>query len=155
MIFTTKIFRVFCLALIFSACTLTKPIQYKGVKEPKVNNLTLQEIDVNFKVAIENQNRFKIKVKNCKLFITIENIELGWVELDEKTVLPGKNTTLLPFNFKLKFADLVKNNVSITSLMKLNKKEVTLNAKGFIAGSARGFPIRLPVNKTEQISLKF
>ena len=65
-----------------------------------MNNLTLSEIDVNFKVAIENQNRFKVKVKKCKLFITIENIELGWVELDEKTDLLGKQVSLLPLNFK-------------------------------------------------------
>jgi hypothetical protein len=142
-------------ALIFNACTLIKPIDYKGVKEPKVNSLTLGEIDVNFKVALENQNRFKIKVKKCRLFITIENIELGWVELEEKSVLLAKQMSLLPLNFKVKFSDLLKNNISITSLMKLNKKEVTINAKGFVVGSARGIPIRLPIDKTEKISLNF
>lgn len=140
-------------ALIFNACTLLKPIEYKGVKEPKVNSLTLSEIDVNFKVALENQNRFKIKVKKCRLFITVENIELGWVELDEKTVLLAKQTSLLSLNFKVKFSDLLKNNISITSLMKLNNKEVTINAKGFVVGAARGIPIRLPIDKTEKINL--
>lgn len=155
MFFTKKILLSCIAALIFNACTLIKPIEYKGVKEPKVNNLTLSEIDVNFKVAIENQNRFKVKVKKCKLFITIENIELGWVELDEKTDLLGKQVSLLPLNFKVKFSDLLKNNISISSLMKLNKKEVTIHAKGFVVGAAKGIPVRLPIDKTEKISLNF
>jgi LEA14-like dessication related protein len=155
MVFIKKIILCLLTLLLFSACNLIKPIEYKGLKDTKINNLSLNEIDVNFKVAIENQNRFKVKVKKCKLFITIENIELGWVELDEKTDLLANQISYIPLNFKVNFSDLLKKNISILSLMKLNKKEITVHAKGFIVGAAKGLPIRLPIDRTEKVNLKF
>ena len=134
------------LLFIFSSCSLFKDLQISNIEDisPSFENKT---IIINASIDVKNSNFYNIAVKASDLVVSIDDKELGNIELLEKVVFKRKSTGTYPFKFKLKLAD----GALFTILRNVFKKEVTLAFKGKIKGSAFGLPKHITINETKII----
>ena len=134
------------LLFIFSSCSLFKDLQISNIQDisPSFENKT---VVLNASIDVKNSNFYNVAVKASDLVVSIEDKELGNIELLEKVVFKRKSTGTYPFKFKLKLAD----GALFTILRNVFKKEVTLAFKGKIKGTALGIPKSITINETKTI----
>lgn len=135
-----------CILLFFSSCSLFKEIQITNIQDikPSFENKSLV---LNASIDITNNNIYKVAVKASDLIISLDDKELGNIELLEKVVFKRKSSETHPFKFRMKLAD----GALFTILKNVFKKEVTLAIKGKIKGAAMGIPKSITINETKTI----
>ena len=102
---------------------------------------------LNASFDVKNSNYYNVKVKGSDLMVSIDDKELGNIELLEKVIFKRKSSGTYTFKFKLKLAD----GAVFTILRNVFKKNVTLAFKGKIKGSALGIPKSITINETKTI----
>ena len=134
------------LLFIFSSCSLFKDLQISNIQDisPSFENKT---VVLSASIDVNNSNFYNVAVKASELLVSIDDKELGNIELLEKVVFKRKSTGTYPFKFKLKLAD----GALFTILRNVFKKEVTLAFKGKIKGTALGIPKSITINETKKI----
>jgi LEA14-like dessication related protein len=134
------------LLFIFSSCSLFKDLQISNIQDisPSFENKT---IVLNASIDVKNSNFYNVTVKASELIASINDKELGNIELLEKVVFKRKSTGSYPLKFKMKLAD----GALFTILKNVFKKEVTIAFKGKIKGSALGIPKHITINETKTI----
>ena len=142
-------FRIILFCFIFIgiySCSLFKDIQITNIKDikPSFENKSLV---LHASIDITNNNIYKVAVKASDLIISLDDKELGNIELLEKVVFKRKSSETYPFKFKMKLAD----GALFTILKNVFKKEVTLAIKGKIKGAAMGIPKSITINETKTI----
>ena len=131
---------------IFSSCSLFKDLQISNIQDisPSFENKTMV---LNASFDVKNSNYYNVKVKGSDLMVSIDDKELGNIELLEKVIFKRKSSGTYTFKFKLKLAD----GAVFTILRNVFKKNVTLAFKGKIKGSALGIPKHITINETKTI----
>ena len=134
------------LLFIFSSCSLFKNLEISNIQDisPSFENKT---IVLNASIDVKNSNFYNVTVKASELIASINDKELGNIELLEKVVFKRKSTGSYPLKFKMKLAD----GALFTILKNVFKKEVTIAFKGKIKGSALGIPKHITINETKII----
>jgi LEA14-like dessication related protein len=134
------------LLFMFSSCSLFKDLQISNIQDisPSFENKT---IVLNASIDVKNSNFYNVTVKASELIASINDKELGNIELLEKVVFKRKSTGSYPLKFKMKLAD----GALFTILKNVFKKEVTIAFKGKIKGSALGIPKHITINETKTI----
>ena len=134
------------LLFIFSSCSLFKDLQISNIQDisPSFENKT---VVLNASIEVKNSNFYNVAVKASELVVSINDKELGDIELLEKVVFKRKSSGTYPFKFKMKLAD----GALFTVLKNVFKKEVTIAFKGKIKGSALGIPKHITINETKTI----
>jgi len=134
------------LLFMFSSCSLFKDLQISNIQDisPSFENKT---IVLNASIDVKNSNFYNVTVKASELIASINDKELGNIELLEKVVFKRKSTGSYPFKFKMKLAD----GALFTILKNVFKKEVSIAFKGKIKGSALGIPKHITINETKTI----
>ena len=134
------------LLFIFSSCSLFKDLQISNIQDisPSFENKT---VVLNASIEVKNSNFYNVAVKASELVVSINDKELGDIELLEKVVFKRKSSGTYPFKFKMKLAD----GALFTVLKNVFKKEVTLAFKGKIKGTAFGIPKHITINETKTI----
>ena len=134
------------LLFIFSSCSLFKNLEISNIQDisPSFENKT---IVLNASIDVKNSNFYNVTVKASELIASINDKELGNIELLEKVVFKRKSTGSYPFKFKMKLAD----GALFTILKNVFKKEVSIAFKGKIKGSALGIPKHITINETKTI----
>jgi hypothetical protein len=130
----------------FSSCSLFQDIQITNIQDinPSFENKT---VVLNASIDVKNSNFYNVAVKTSDLLVSIDDKELGNIELLDKVVFKRKTTGTYPFKFKMKLAD----GALFTILRNVFKKEVTLAFKGKIKGTAFGIPKSITINETTTI----
>ena len=130
----------------FSSCSLFKNLEISNIQDisPSFEN---KSIVLNASIDVKNSNFYNVTVKASELIASINDKELGNIELLEKVVFKRKSTGSYPFKFKMKLAD----GALFTILKNVFKKEVTIAFKGKIKGSALGIPKHITINETKTI----
>ena len=134
------------LLFIFSSCSLFKNLEISNIQDisPSFENKT---VVLNASIEVKNSNFYNVAVKASELVVSINDKELGDIELLEKVVFKRKSSGTYPFKFKMKLAD----GALFTILKNVFKKEVTIAFKGKIKGSALGIPKHITINETKTI----
>ena len=134
------------LLFIFSSCSLFKNLEISNIQDisPSFENKT---IVLNASIDVKNSNFYNVTVKASELIASINDKELGNIELLEKVVFKRKSTGSYPLKFKMKLAD----GALFTILKNVFKKEVTIAFKGKIKGIALGIPKHITINETKTI----
>ena len=134
------------LLFIFSSCSLFKNLEISNIQDisPSFENKT---VVLNASIEVKNSNFYNVAVKASELVVSINDKELGDIELLEKVVFKRKSSGTYPFKFKMKLAD----GALFTVFKNVFKKEVTLAFKGKIKGSALGIPKHITINETKTI----
>ena len=131
---------------VFSSCSLFRNLEISNIQDisPSFENKT---IVLNASIDVKNSNFYNVTVKASELIASINDKELGNIELLEKVVFKRKSTGTYPLKFKMKLAD----GALFTILKNVFKKEVTIAFKGKIKGIALGIPKHITINETKTI----
>jgi len=141
-----KLFRTFILLtsiLIVSSCAI-HPLQFGKVENAKVSKNGKSTLRAEIMLPIENTNFFKIKVQDVILHISLNNIELGKLKLDNNLVLPAHSKDIYTFPFELDFGDKITGILSLTSLLAEGHAKFTIEGslKGGICFFSKTFTIK-------------
>jgi hypothetical protein len=144
--FITRFTSLVAFILLLSSCSLVNDVKFKNVSNiaPTFEN---KELVLKLDVQVQNDNFYAVKLKNSALKISIDEKELGGLNLVEKIVFKRKSDNTYPVKFHVKLAD----GAMFTLLRNAFKKEVTLTINGTLKGSALGIPKTITINEIKTI----
>ena len=134
--------------LLCSACNTIKDIEYKGIKESKLQSLGIQKGTVKLVLQYYNPNKFGIQVKETQLEVYANDKYVGIAENPEECSVP--KDAIFDFPIYVHFNPL--KAIGLVSL--LNAPNVNIRVKGTAKAGKGGVWVRVPVDVTEQVNLK-
>ncbi len=129
-------------ALIFAlqSCAQVKALEYQDVEHFRVQQVDLQQATFVTDLRFYNPNSYSLSLKDGDIDVYFSDRYAGKAVLDERTIVPAKDTFLLPVSFTAGLQSIFTNALDI-----LANKEITVRLQGSIkAGKGRIF-IRVPV----------
>lgn len=135
-------------SFLLSGCNSIKDIEYKGIKETKLQSLGLQKGTVKVVLQYYNPNKFGIDLKETQLEVYANDKYIGIAENPDKFVVPK----LSNFDFPVYIHFNPLKAMGLVSLM--NADKINLHVKGTTKAGKGGVYIRVPVDVTEEVSLK-
>lgn len=140
---------LFICALLFavSSCEFIEP-EVSGYSNFKFGKLEGKTLHVSFDATVDNANGYAFKVKKGKLNVSINNLELGVIDLDKKIKVKRKseNVYTVPLQLSLSDGALFR----IPKLLKADKFELKLD--GTVRGSVMGFGKNFEIHETRSLS---
>lgn len=142
-----KILFLFVLAIAISSCEFDEPI-VSGYSNFKFGKLDGRSLHVSFDATVDNQNSYGFKVKSGKLNVSINDLEIGVIDLDKKIKVRRKseNVYTIPLQLSLSDGALFR----IAKLVSAEKFELKLDGK--VRGSVMGFGKNFDVHETRNLS---
>lgn len=150
-----KWFSLLLLIFLAASCDF-KEVQFKGIENVQMPQISDSEILVGLTLKLENPNKFKIKIKPSAVDVYIEEKMMGTIFLDKKVVLKKKQESSYTTQLRVKLAD-----GALFSLLKyMARKEVPVRFKGKVKGSVFGISKKIDIDQTkivngEQLKLNF
>ncbi len=150
MIFSNKLLILlsFTSLLIFSSCNGIKDIEYKGVKETKLQSLGLSKGTVRVVLQYHNPNKFGIDLKETQLEVYANDQYIGIAENPENNKVPRQ----ADFDFPILVHFNPLKAFGLVGLLKSNK--IKLRVKGTTKAGKGGVFIRIPIDVTENVSMQ-
>lgn len=142
-----KILIALCgLIFILASCEFEEP-DFSDVSNFKFKELNGNQLDFSFDVKVENPNTLGFKVKNGKVDVSGNGLELGTITLNEKIKVKRKseNTYTVPLTLDLTNGGLLK----ILKLASDGEVEVKLDGK--VRGKVLGFGKSIDIHETKKI----
>lgn len=140
---------LFICALVFaiSGCEFIEP-EVSGYSNFKFGKLEGKMLNVSFDATVNNENGYGFKIKKGKLNVSINNLELGVIDLDKKIKVKRKseNVYTVPLQLSLSDGALFR----IAKLIDDDKFELKLD--GTVRGSIMGFGKNFEVHETKDLS---
>jgi LEA14-like dessication related protein len=135
---------ILCSTLLFSilmtSCRSVKDLEYKEVKNVKLDKAGFSSIIVKADVVYYNPNKFSVEVNQANVDIFLNDNFLGNSKQTVQTKIPRESIFILPLQIEIDNKNLLKNGLNA-----LFNKEVTLKMKGSVragkAGIFKTFPI--------------
>ena len=137
------VFVVTILALAFAGCSQPKALVYKDLRNFRVQELNLQRATVVLDLLFYNPNKYGLSLKNGDLDAYFNNKYLGKATLDERTVIPARDTFLLPVSVT---ADLSKILTNALEVLTNSNAEVLVRLQGSVRAGKGGIFIGIPVH---------
>lgn len=142
-----QILFICALVLAVSSCNFIEPevSAYSNFKFGKLEGKTL---NVSFDATVNNENGYGFKVKKGKLTVSVNNLELGVIDLNKKIKVRRKseNVYTIPLQLSLSDGALFK----LPKLLNADKFELKLD--GNVRGSVWGFGKNFEVHETRSLS---
>ena len=132
-------FAGYCLFLL-PGCS--KPIapDYRGIENFRVNTLGIGESVISADLKYYNPNNFTMKLKYGETEVYLNNRFLGKTILDTLTVIPARDSFLIPVSMKVDMKQIYSNALDI-----LLNNEVTIKLDGFAKMGKSGIFFNLPI----------
>lgn len=142
-----KILFICALLVAISSCKFIEP-EVSGYSNFKFGKLEGKTLHVSFDATVNNANGYGFKVKKGKLNVSINNLELGVIDLDKKIKVKRKseNVYTVPLQLSLSDGALFR----IPKLLNAEKFELKLD--GNVRGSVMGFGKNFEVHETHSLS---
>lgn len=132
--------------MICTSCEFEDP-DFTDVGNLRVENMLGQQLNIRLSVTCDNPNAFGFKVKKGTLDVSLNDMVIGVIKLDQKVKFKrrSKNVYDLPLSAELAPGGLIK-------LMQLSgAKDITIRFQGNIRGSVFGIGKTMPVDITRKI----
>jgi LEA14-like dessication related protein len=137
-----------CMLLIaVSSCDFDEPV-VSGYSNFKFGKLEGKTLNVSFDATVENDNGYAIKVKKGKLTVSINDLEIGDIDLSKKIKIKRKSENVYTVPLKLSLSDGAL--FRIAKLVSADKFELKLD--GTVRGSVMGFGKNFDVHETHSLS---
>ncbi|MDR0802274.1 LEA type 2 family protein [Fluviicola sp.] len=142
-----KILFICTLLFAVSSCNFTEP-EVSGYSNFKFGKLEGKTLNVSFDATVNNENRYGFKVKTGMLTVSVNNLEIGVIDLDKKIRIRKKseNVYTVPLQLSLSDGALFR----IPKLLNAGKFELRLD--GNVRGSIWGFGKNFEVHETRNLS---
>ena len=99
-----------------------------------------------------NPNKVRGKIKKIKVDIFVNGKKAGSVDKDYKLLIPSQAEFTVPIEVKLAIKELGFMN---TVLGVLGGKKFDIRYEGFLKLNYRGIPIKVPVDYTDEVKIRF
>lgn len=130
---------IFCF-LIFS-CSKPKAIQFSGIRNFHFMSGNLSTGIIKMNVALYNPNSFPMKIKETTLQVFINNRPLGEVTQDSLSLMPARDTFLMPISLRINLGDILQKVMALAS-----KDSVFLRANGSYKLGRSGIFVKMPLH---------
>lgn len=138
---------------LFTGCFSYKEVELVGIRTMEVTKVDTKGIAATVGVELKNPNRYKIKIKDPDVDMSINGVGIGKALLDSTVVLKPRSTQVyrvpLRVNFQLDQAGIIPGLA-----MGLLTGSVRLGVKGTVVGKAGFLRKRFPFADERVIDLR-
>jgi LEA14-like dessication related protein len=120
---------------------MPKALVYQDVEHFRLPKVGLQETSLSFDVRLYNPNNFTVKLKKGYIGVYLNDIQLGKVEVTQKTRVVRRETFLLPITLMVNVKNVLPGALQI-----LADRSITLKLAGNLRVGRHGIYISVPVN---------
>lgn len=139
------------MGFIFGGCQKPdQPIVLKRIKDVVVDATT--EPMLKAQAVFHNPNNVRMRLKKIKIDIIINGKKTGEIDQDLKTVIPARDEFTVPLEVKLAMKEI---GFFDTIFSMLGGKKFAVQYKGVLKLSYHGVPIRVPVDYSDEIKVRF
>ena len=144
-----NLFMIIASIFLFS-CREAKEIKVTSVEGFYVNKLTVENIDAEIKVKIDNPNNMGFSVYPSEFDVTFSGIRLGKAKLNKRVHLNANSEKVYSFKIDSKLSEL--NPLDILRLLNTeNLGKIEVN--GDLKVGKFYFKKKIPVNYTDKVKL--
>ncbi|AEA43992.1 LEA type 2 family protein [Fluviicola taffensis] len=137
-----------CILLIaVSSCEFIEP-EVSGYSNFQFGKLEGRTLHVSFDATVDNENGYSFKIKKGKLNVSVNDLELGVIDLDKKIKVKRKSKNVYTIPLQLSLSDGVL--FRIPKLINATKFELKLDGK--VRGSVLGVGKNFDVHETHSLS---
>ncbi len=136
--------------LFFIACSEPQSLEFKGLQDIQLDNLTMGKNKLKASIKYNNPNDFSLVLKQIDCKILLNNGYFTTLKIDTNLIIPAKRDFLIPAQFEFQMKDLVKNSMDL-----LFNKPVKLNIVGTATLSKGIFTKTIPIDyvTTQKLNL--
>jgi len=142
-----KIFFLCVLLIAVSSCEFDEPV-VSGYSNFKFGKLEGKTLNVSFDATVDNDNGYGFKIKRGKLTVSVNDLEIGDIDLNKKIKIKRKSEHVYTVPLKLSLSDGAL--FRIAKLVSAEKFELKLD--GTVRGSVMGFGKNFDVHETRNLS---
>lgn len=130
-----------------SSCEFLEP-EVSGYSNFKFGKLEGKTLNVSFDATVDNENGYGFKIKNGKLNVSVNDLDIGVIDLNKKIKVRRKseNVYTIPLQLSLSDGALFR----IAKLANADKFELKLDGK--VRGSVMGFGKNFDIHETRNLS---
>lgn len=142
-----KILFLCALLIAVSSCEFDEPV-VSGYSNFKFGKLEGKTLNVSFDATVDNDNNYGFKIKKGKLTVSVNNLEIGDIDLNKKIKIKRKSEHVYTVPLQLSLSDGAL--FRIAKLVNAEKFELKLD--GTVRGSVMGFGKNFDVHETRNLS---
>ena len=142
----------FFASLFLFSCIEYKDVVVKDVSDINVKSLTTDKVEIEFKMLIDNPNKYQISVVDSDLELFIKNDKIGSAKIKKKIVLPKNSTHNHTVVIETGLADMLSGALPVL-LGLMFDKSIELQVKGEIRARAKSLSKSFPVDFKERVKL--
>lgn len=142
-----KILFICTFLITVSSCEFLEP-EVSGYSNFKFGKLEGKTLNVSFDATVDNENSYGFKIKKGKLNVSVNDLEIGVIDLNKKIKVRRKSEHVYTVPLKLSLSDGAL--FRIAKLAKAEKFELKLD--GIVRGSVMGFGKNFDVHETRNLS---
>ncbi len=142
-----KILFLCVLLVAVSSCEFDEPV-VSGYSNFKFGKLEGKTLNVSFDATVDNDNSYGFKIKKGKLTVSVNNLEIGDIDLNKKIKIKRKSEHVYTVPLQLSLSDGAL--FRIAKLVSAEKFELKLD--GTVRGSVMGFGKNFDVHETRNLS---
>ena len=142
-----KILFICAFLITVSSCEFLEP-EVSGYSNFKFGKLEGKTLNVSFDATVDNENSYGFKIKKGKLNVSVNELEIGVIDLNKKIKVRRKSEHVYTVPLQLSLSDGAL--FRIAKLAKAEKFELKLD--GTVRGSVMGFGKNFQVHETRNLS---
>ena len=147
---------VFFFIALLATTTLTgcyKQLEVINVEDFSEISIGLKGLRSNLDVKIYNPNLYDIELYETAITLRVKDIEAGDVSLSEIVKLGARDTAIIRLHVVTRegaIAEILKADV----INFIQGKEVPFSASGTVSGKSWGFKVEVPLEHSQNLSLR-
>lgn len=142
-----KILFICAFLITVSSCEFLEP-EVSGYSNFKFGKLEGKTLNVSFDATVDNENSYGFKIKKGKLNVSVNNLEIGVIDLNKKIKVRRKSENVYTVPLQLSLSD-----GALFRIAKLaNAEKFELKLDGTVRGSVMGFGKNFDVHETRNLS---
>jgi LEA14-like dessication related protein len=149
-------FHLFTILAILAISTLTgcyKQLEVINVEDFSEVTIGLKGLRSNLDVKIYNPNLYPIELNETQITLRVRDVDAGYVSLSKIVIIGARDTATIRLHVATRegaIAEILKKDV----LNFLRGEEVPFSASGIVSGKSWGVKIEVPLEHSQNISLR-
>lgn len=139
-----------CLLLQSGSCNKVKELEYRGIKNTKLQTLNLNNAAIMLELEYFNPNNFWLDVKETNLNIYLNDKFVALADQPTKTEIPKSAVFLFPV-----VAHFDPLSVLGFAFKNIFSKTVKMTLQGSAKIGKQGVYVKVPINITEEVAVEF
>ena len=150
----TSLVLILFLSLSLNSCIKYKDVNVLGVTDVKLQNVSLEKVEVLITLQVQNPNNYKISIVDGDLQVYVKGVKLGNAVIKNNVVLPKKSD--MNHDILISGTPSQMSLASVPTLISLmgKNKSIPIKVKGEIKARAKGISKKFPVDFSDNVSVR-